>query len=300
LEPNFQEITKDSFEEILFTYQNIIFKYCFQMLRNKEDAEEAIQEIFLKLYINIDRYKTGYSPKYLLYRIAHNYCINILKRKKLFNFIGIHEKYRDIVDNLKTNLKNGEILFFLPTEAYELGFGASRIQQTKYNSIDELKKNVSMDFKLPETLPEGISFESAEVWYKLDIDYRNERDKYNKLTQELYNEAKSTNKDYAYRIIKASTHIDHIYLNYKYSENAGFNLEISKNKYLSYYDFDPNSAKKIKIHKSDAIYDFSNPTNLSIILPDTIADKENPIIYRVYGFQANLKDSVIEMLKNLK
>ncbi|MTI71723.1 MAG: RNA polymerase sigma factor [Firmicutes bacterium] len=74
----------DYMEDIIEKYQFSIFRYCFQMLRCKEAAEDITQEVFIK-FSQISKKKI-YSNNYL-YSIAHSKCIDYIrreKRKKLF------------------------------------------------------------------------------------------------------------------------------------------------------------------------------------------------------------------------
>lgn len=66
-------------EEIIEKNQFNIYKYCFQMLRSKEAAEDITQEVFIKFYQLPD--KKQYSHSYL-YSIAHSKCIDYIRREK--------------------------------------------------------------------------------------------------------------------------------------------------------------------------------------------------------------------------
>ena len=59
-----------------------ILRYCFMMLGNRTDAEDATQETFLKAWRNIGRYeaRNGCSPKSWIIRIAGNTCRDYLRR----------------------------------------------------------------------------------------------------------------------------------------------------------------------------------------------------------------------------
>lgn len=65
------------------------------MLRNKEEAEDVVQEVFLNAYSKRDKYKVIDCISSFLYRIAYNQCLNTLKRKKIIQFISL-EKSCDI------------------------------------------------------------------------------------------------------------------------------------------------------------------------------------------------------------
>ncbi len=63
-------------------YGTDILRYCFMMLGNRTDAEDATQETFLKAWRHIDRYeaRNGCSPKSWIIRIAGNTCRDYLRR----------------------------------------------------------------------------------------------------------------------------------------------------------------------------------------------------------------------------
>lgn len=44
-------------EDLIKVYGREIFSYCYHLLRNKEDAEDAVQEIFLKAFNNVKKKK---------------------------------------------------------------------------------------------------------------------------------------------------------------------------------------------------------------------------------------------------
>ena len=63
-------------------YGTDILRYCFMMLGNRTDAEDAAHETFLKAWRNIGRYeaRNGCSPKSWIIRIAGNTCRDYLRR----------------------------------------------------------------------------------------------------------------------------------------------------------------------------------------------------------------------------
>ncbi|MGG4443940.1 RNA polymerase sigma factor [Brevibacillus fortis] len=73
----------EQFEIIIDYYQQPIFTYCYHMLSHHHEAEMAVQEVLLHAYEHLEQYTTALSFSTWLYRIAHNYCANELKRRKL-------------------------------------------------------------------------------------------------------------------------------------------------------------------------------------------------------------------------
>lgn len=68
-------------EKILELYGNKVLKLCFLQLGNKEEAEDATQEVFLKLYKNINKYNGEALIYTWVYRVTINTCLDILKKR---------------------------------------------------------------------------------------------------------------------------------------------------------------------------------------------------------------------------
>lgn len=81
---------RNGFEVIIKTFQQPIFVYCYRMLGNTYEAEDAVQEVFIKVYEKIENYKEDISFSAWVYKIAYNHCINQIRRRKLLSFIPIH------------------------------------------------------------------------------------------------------------------------------------------------------------------------------------------------------------------
>ncbi|WP_159884542.1 RNA polymerase sigma factor [Paenibacillus puerhi] len=74
----------DAFEGIVRNFQRKIYTFCYFMLGNRQEAEDAAQEVFLKAYRNLARYRHEGDDLFLawLYKIASNHCSTLLQRKK--------------------------------------------------------------------------------------------------------------------------------------------------------------------------------------------------------------------------
>ena len=55
--------------------------YCFSMLSNHTDAEEAAQDIFVKVYTSLNKFKGDSSFSTWLYRITANHCLDVLRKR---------------------------------------------------------------------------------------------------------------------------------------------------------------------------------------------------------------------------
>lgn len=72
----------EAFEELVRRYQRRIYSLVYNMTGHREDAEDLLQEIFVKAYRSLDRFKGDSSFFTWLYRIAVNHTINFLKKRK--------------------------------------------------------------------------------------------------------------------------------------------------------------------------------------------------------------------------
>jgi RNA polymerase sigma factor (sigma-70 family) len=70
----------DAFRTLIEEYGNALFKTVYAILRDKQEAEDALQEAFLKIYHSLPSYQSQ-GLKTWLTRIAVNHAIDV-KRKK--------------------------------------------------------------------------------------------------------------------------------------------------------------------------------------------------------------------------
>ncbi len=83
---SFKKGDTSAFEAIVFKYQDRIYNLCRRMLENPHDAEDAAQDVFLKAYQALPKFKPDASLYTWLYRIAANTCIDY-KRKPVWESI---------------------------------------------------------------------------------------------------------------------------------------------------------------------------------------------------------------------
>lgn len=69
--------------ELVRRYQNDVFRFCLQYLKNVESAEDMAQETFLRIYAAKDRFDANRKFKPWMLRIARNLCLNALRRTHL-------------------------------------------------------------------------------------------------------------------------------------------------------------------------------------------------------------------------
>lgn len=75
-------------ECIINHYYEALYRYCYRILRSKEDAEDLVQEVFIKINNLLEDKKNIEIHNNYLYKIAYNKCINTIRRKKIIKFIS--------------------------------------------------------------------------------------------------------------------------------------------------------------------------------------------------------------------
>jgi RNA polymerase sigma factor (sigma-70 family) len=72
----------DAYSELIRRYHKKIYALVYNMTSNKEDAEDLVQEVFVKAYAALKNFKGDSSFYTWVYRIAVNRTINYVKSRK--------------------------------------------------------------------------------------------------------------------------------------------------------------------------------------------------------------------------
>jgi len=86
----------DAFEEIVRLYEKRVYSLALKMTQNPQDAFDASQEVFIKIYNFLPSFKWESSFYTWVYRITVNKCIDInrkLKRQRTFSIDVQDEDY---------------------------------------------------------------------------------------------------------------------------------------------------------------------------------------------------------------
>jgi len=74
---------REAFDRLVERYQRDIYRLCYRYVNNHEDANDMAQEVFLKAYKAIGRFRGDSSFSTWLYRIAGNTCLNFRETEEL-------------------------------------------------------------------------------------------------------------------------------------------------------------------------------------------------------------------------
>lgn len=70
------------FEEVLATYQQPMYWHIRRMVVDHDDAQDVLQETFIKVYKGLESLKDPSAIKAWIYRIATNECLRHLRRRR--------------------------------------------------------------------------------------------------------------------------------------------------------------------------------------------------------------------------
>ena len=78
--------SREAFNELMAKYQKQVFGIAYGMLSDYEDASDAAQEVFVKVYRSIASFKGQSSFTTWLYRICANVCNDMLRKRQRRGF----------------------------------------------------------------------------------------------------------------------------------------------------------------------------------------------------------------------
>jgi RNA polymerase sigma factor (sigma-70 family) len=90
----------EAFSLLLNKYQQKIYWHVRRMVINHDDADDLVQDIFIKVWKNLINFRKDSQLYTWLYRIATNESITFLNKKKAKNNVSID----DISEELSSNL----------------------------------------------------------------------------------------------------------------------------------------------------------------------------------------------------
>lgn len=109
-------------KQLYLQYADAMYNICLRILQHQAEAEDALQEAFIKIFNNIEQYRNESSIGSWIKQIVTNTCLNVLKKRKIV--------FNELDDKV------------------EMGEEESENQNETDFSIDDIKKTI-------EELPQG-------------------------------------------------------------------------------------------------------------------------------------------------
>jgi RNA polymerase sigma-70 factor (ECF subfamily) len=138
----------EAFRLLVEQHGRAVFRLAFRMTGNEEDAEDIVQETFLKAYRQIERYEARASFSTWLFRIASNCSLDLIRKRKT------RERNRQRGPD-----PDRDVLVSIPasTPGPDRELYSSQISQCVYAALEELSGQERTAFILRHF--EGLSIE---------------------------------------------------------------------------------------------------------------------------------------------
>lgn len=127
---------QDAYRDLLDKYQKPLYYHIIKMVKDPEQAEDLVQEAFVKAFDNLDSYNTNYAFSTWLYRITTNHTIDYLRKKKLKTF--------SINEPIKT--KDGHVDFQIEDQTAETD--RNIIRKQRQDIIHEAIHNLPEKYRI--------------------------------------------------------------------------------------------------------------------------------------------------------
>jgi RNA polymerase sigma-70 factor (ECF subfamily) len=133
-----------AFNQIVEKYKNRLMNVIFRMVQGTEEAEDIVQETFLRVYQHRDSFDFRHCFSTWLYTIALNLARNELRKRKRFKFFDIFDmqgKESEISVEMQLPSNLPEVLEKavgnLP-EKYKMAFMLRDIQELPYEEVAQI------------------------------------------------------------------------------------------------------------------------------------------------------------------
>lgn len=146
------ETKHEAFTLLLKKYQQRLYWHIRKMVINHEDADDLIQDVFIKVWNHLEGFREDAKLYTWLYRIATNECITFLNSKKNKQTVSLNESDEDaensnyLLNTLKSEqfldgnniqIKLQEAILTLP-DKQRLVFNMKYFDDLKYEDLSEI------------------------------------------------------------------------------------------------------------------------------------------------------------------
>lgn len=156
---------KFNFKEIYKQHSKYVFNVALSVLKNTKDAEDIMQDVFIKFFENMDNFRGEANIKTYLYKMTINKSIDYIRKQA-----GRREK---LVKVFETNIKS----------------------ETQTLVLNDLLDKLTMNEKLPLILSEIGGFSYKEIAEILNIKIGTVKSRINRSINKLKNILKKEKTD---------------------------------------------------------------------------------------------------------
>ncbi|GGH21363.1 RNA polymerase sigma factor [Mucilaginibacter phyllosphaerae] len=141
-----EKTRNEAFNLLLKKYQQKIYWHVRRMVIDHDDADDIVQDVFIKIWKNLPGFRNDAQLYTWMYRIATNECITFLNKKKAKNNISLDDVDYELADTLsgsdqfsgdQIQRKLQEAILTLP-DKQRLVFNMKYFDDMKYEEISDV------------------------------------------------------------------------------------------------------------------------------------------------------------------
>ena len=141
-----EKTRNEAFNLLLKKYQQKIYWHVRRMVIDHDDADDLVQDVFIKVWKNLPGFRNDAQLYTWMYRIATNECITFLNKKKQKNNISLDDVDFELADTLadsayfngeQAQMKLQQAILTLP-DKQRLVFNMKYFDDMKYEEMSEV------------------------------------------------------------------------------------------------------------------------------------------------------------------
>ncbi|KKQ88001.1 MAG: RNA polymerase sigma-70 factor, ECF subfamily [Candidatus Curtissbacteria bacterium GW2011_GWC2_38_9] len=91
----FQAGKQEAFEILVKRHQHKVFNFIFRFIGNREEAEELLQEVFVRIFKSVAEYSPVGKFKTWLFTVTRNLCVDHYRKKRIRKVQSLDELQED-------------------------------------------------------------------------------------------------------------------------------------------------------------------------------------------------------------
>jgi RNA polymerase sigma-70 factor (ECF subfamily) len=141
-------MTQSEFLNIVMPFKDKVFRLAKRLLVSREEAEDATQEIILKLWKNKQKIQEYKNVEAFSMTMTKNFCLDKLKSKQAQNLKIVHSNYQDKSVSLQKQLELNDSISWVARIIEELPEQQKMVIQLRdieQYDFDEIAKMLDMN-----------------------------------------------------------------------------------------------------------------------------------------------------------
>ena len=143
----------EAFEKLISPYTTQLLNLAYRILKNRQDAEDALQDAYLKIYKSLNAFEGHSTFKTWAYKIVTNVCLDMLRKQK-----KVSETSLNVTNN------EGEYEITISDDTYSPEISAQK--KAAFDALKDALETLGEEQKIVITLRDinGLSYdEIAEI-----------------------------------------------------------------------------------------------------------------------------------------